>query len=259
MRWGLLILSLLVLASCRGPKGVIIGSGKADAGLAIKSIVAAHRAATPNFTTMASRVKVMYEDEKQNQSITVSLRMKKDETIWIKASILGITLAKALITPQRVSYYETLGNSYFDGNFQLLSDWLGTELDFEKTQAILLGQSIFGLDQNTYSSTVSRNRYKLEPKNQPENFIHSLLLNPDNFKVNSGRVSQPDDERSLSIKYGDYQMLEGSFYPSEIEINSLDGNSKTDIVVNYKKIDLNVSVSFPFNIPEGYDQIQLNK
>ncbi|MEL6810651.1 MAG: DUF4292 domain-containing protein [Bacteroidota bacterium] len=253
-----IILLLLIAVSCKGPSAVV-GSDNAKSGMAMKSIISAHRAATPKFSTLSSRVKVVYEDAKQRQSITVSLRMEKDEKIWVKASVLGITLAKALITQDRVSYYETLGNSYFDGDFALLSDWLGTELDFEKTQAILLGQSIFGIDNNNYGTTVSNNKYKIEPKQQPNNFVHSLLLNPSNFKVDSGTVSQPRDGRELSIEYGAYQELKGSFYPSEIHIESLEGEEKTQIAVNYRKIDLDVSVSFPFRIPEGYEEIQLSK
>jgi len=237
----------------------VFGSNNANPGLALKSIINAHRAATPKFSTMASRIKVAYEDDKQRQNITVSLRIQKDEKIWMKASILGITMAKALITQDRVSYYETISNTYFDGDITLISNWLGTDLNFEKTQAILLGQSIFGLDNATYTASVSENRYKLEPLRQPANFIHSLLLNPNNFKVNSGTVFQPTDDRQLLIAYGDYQELEGSFYPSVIKINSMEGDSRTNIAVNYRKINLNVSVSFPFEIPKGYEEIQLSK
>lgn len=248
----------LVLVSCKGTSGVIGGSGTADSGLAIKSIISAHKAANPNFKTLASRVKVAYENDKQSQSITVSLRIEKDAKIWIKASVLGITLAKALVTPNRVSYYETLGNTYFDGDFSLLSDWLGTELNFEKTQAILLGQSIFELDSKSYVSKVTNNAYKLEPKIQPANFLHTVMLNPENFKVNSGSVTQSLDNRSFSIWYGAYQQLEGSSYPTEIQINSKDGNTNTQIEVIYRNIDLNVAVSFPFEIPEDYEEIQLD-
>jgi len=260
MRGKLLLIMVfgILLVSCTGSR-TVIGTNKVNLGLTLNSIINAHRAATPKFSTLASRIKVAYEDDKQRQNITVSLRMQKDEKIWMKASVLGITLAKVLITQDRVSYYETISNTYFDGDFALISDWLGTDLNFEKTQAILLGQSIFRLDNATYISSVSENRYKLEPRQQPDNFIHSLLLNPNNFKVNSGIVFQPIDNRKLSIAYGDYRELEGSFYPSVIQINSVEGDSRTKIAMNYRKINLNVSVSFPFEIPKGYEEIQLSK
>jgi hypothetical protein len=254
----LLLGILLVFSGCKGGK-TIVGGASANNALTIANIIATHNAASPKFKTLASRVHVMYQDEKKEQSITVSLRMEKDKIIWIKASLLGITLAKAMITPDKVSYYETISNTYFDGDFALLSDWLGTDLDFEKTQAILLGQSIFSLDKGSYVSMVSNNKYQLEPKRQPQNFIHSLLLNPDNFKVDSGSLSQPNEGRVLSLRYGSYQELDGSSYPSEIFIKSSEGNQNTAIEVTYKKIDLNVSVSFAFRIPDGYEKIKLSK
>ncbi|MBL4663698.1 MAG: DUF4292 domain-containing protein [Flavobacteriaceae bacterium] len=253
-----ILVTLMLFSACGGGKAVV-GGVRADRALNISSIIATHRAASPNFNTLASRVQVVYKDDKREHSITVSLRIKKDETIWIKASLLGITLAKVLITPDQVSYYETISNTFFDGDFTLLSEWLGTELDFEKTQSILLGQSIFGLDKSDYTSLVTENKYQLEPKRQPNNFIHSLLLNPENFKVFSGSLSQPNDGRLLSLRYGEYQEIDGGYYPKEIFIKSSEGGSNTEIDVKYKKIDLNVSVNFKFKIPEGYEEIQLSK
>lgn len=254
----ILMILLVFLAGCRGGRTVTGGAG-ANSALSIANIIATHQAASPKFKTMASRVQVVYQDEKKEQSITVSLRMEKDKTIWIRASLLGITLAKVLITPEQVSYYETISNTYFDGDFELLSDWLGTELDFQKTQAILLGQSIFRLDKRDYVSLIANNKYQLEPRRQPKNFIHSILLNPDNFKVYSGSLTQPNDSRELSLRYGHYQMLDGGHYPSEIFIRSSEAGSITAIDVKYKKIDLDVNVNFAFKIPEGYEEIQLNR
>ncbi len=253
----LLVLPLL-FGSCRGVK-TITGSDTANSALLAKDIIAAHNLASPDFTTMAGRIKVKYEDEKKVQSITVSLRMEKDKKIWIKASILGITLAKVYITKDRVSYYETISNSYFDGDFTLLSEWLGTEVDFDKTQAILLGQTMFSMAGNDYSSKVVNNKYKLQPKHPLDDFIYSLILNPDNFKAASASVAQPGNNRLLTVHYGPYQKLKGSFYPSEVTINTSEGDSRTRIDVTYRKIDLDVSISFPFSIPEGYEQIDLGR
>ncbi len=254
----LLFVSLaFVLYGCKGTKSVI--EGEANTNLSMLKVMSLHNAASPKFNTLASRVQVVYEDDDKQQSITVSLRMEKDKTIWIKASVLGITLAKAIITPDRVSYYETISNTYFDGDFSLLSDWLSTDLDFEKTQAILLGQSIFSLDDSKYKVDVVSNQYKIQPKKQPFNFIHSLFLNPTSYKVISGSVSQPNDNRLMSIRYGEYQFVEGSYYPTDILIDASEKDEKTKISVTYKNIDVNAPVSFPFEIPQGYEQIRLSK
>ncbi len=244
---------LLVLASCGGAKNITdIENASA------KEVISAHKAAAPEFKTLASRVQLVYETDKKLQSITVSLRMEKDKNIWIKASILGITIAKVLITPTSVSYYETIGSTYFEGDFALLGEWIGTPINFQQAQSMLLGQSIFTINPTEYKSEVFQKKFKIQPKQQPQNFIHSLFLNPENFKIASETLSQPKDERLLSIRYGDYQKIEGQYYPSTILIDTSEKGSKTKIEINYKKIDVNVDVSFPFEIPQGYEEIQLN-
>ena len=247
------ILLLLVLSSCGGAKNI---SNIENA--SAKEIIAAHNAAAPDFKTLAGRVQLVYETDEKLQSITVSLRMEKDKRIWVKASILGITISKVLITPTSVSYYETVGNTYFEGDFALLGEWIGTPINFQQAQNLLLGQSIFTLNPSEYKSEVFQNKFKMQPKQQPQDFIHSLFLNPENFKIALETLSQPNADRLLSIRYGDYQEIGGQYFPSIISIDTSEKGSKTKIEMNFKKIDLNADVSFPFEIPQGYEEIQLN-
>ncbi len=245
-----------LLFSCGGGK-VVNESNQANNSLSSKSIIITHLAASPEFSTLAARMQVVYENGDDLKSLTVSLRMEKNKKIWIKASILGITLAKVLITPGSVRFYENISNTYFDGDFSLLSDWLGTEIDFQKAQAILLGQSIFDLGAK-HKSTVIVNKYKLQPKTQMNNFIYSLFLNPENFKISSETVSQPNDQRMFTVNYGKYQKIEGGHYPSQIRILAIQKGAETKIAVNYKKIDHNAPIRFPFTIPRSYEKIELN-
>jgi hypothetical protein len=54
-------------------------------------------------------------------------------------------MAKASITPTSVSYYGT----YFEGDFSALSQWLGTDLDYNKIQNMLLGEPLIYQKGNT--------------------------------------------------------------------------------------------------------------
>ena len=222
-----------------------------------KNLIAFHNAANPQFETLAARVQLAYETEEKSQRIVVSLRMEKDKIIWVKASFLGITIAKVLITPERVEYYETVGKTYFEGDFALLGEWLGTPIDFQQAQNLLLGQSIFDLENSNYTSEIFQYNYKVQPKRQPQNFIHSLFLNPENFKVVLETLSQPDQNRILNVRYGDYQIVDGQYFPQTISIVTSEGQSQTKIELEYRKIDLNVGIGFPFDIPAGYERIQL--
>ena len=247
-----IICILILLSSCRGTKTTI---GKSN--VSVNDIIKNHNATAPNFTTLAGRVQVVYEDDKKKQTITASVRIEKDKTIWIKASILGITLAKVLITPDGVSYYESISKTYFEGNYSFLSDLLGIEINFNKAQDILLGQSIVPLDSSNYKAELIIDELKLRPKQETNNFMHTVLLNTNNYRLSSESLSQPEDNRILNIRYENYQLIEEQYYPSIIDINALEKGSKTTIGLKFRKIDLNVNVSFPFKVPNGYKEIQL--
>lgn len=258
-----LVALLLLTLGCGSTKS-IEGSVIADKNLSAKALLNAHKAASQDFNTLAARMQVRYEAPQQSQSITTSLRIKKDAIIWIKASILGVTLAKFLITPERVKFYETLSNSYFEGDFSLISDLLGTQINFDQVQRLLLGQSILDVKPNTVSTSPvlvdasQASKYQISPKKQNLNYMLSMLFNPDNFMVHQEQISQPQAQRNLLVQYGPYQKIEDDYYPTQLGILALDGQQKTSIFIRYKKIDLNVSVGFPFNIPKGYTQRSFN-
>src|SRR5690606_19315488 len=110
--------------------------------------------------------------------------------IWLSAQLLGIPLAKALITRDRVSYFEKIGGTYFDGDYSLISQWLGTPLDFDKLQNLLLGQTIYDLREDRYMLTESTRGYQLVPSNEAEAIKKMFLLDPQNFKATAQQLSQ---------------------------------------------------------------------
>lgn len=250
------IVILTSLSSCGGLK-TVTGSSKPNKNLNATQLLLAHNEAAQKFTTLAARLQVKYQTDDESKSVTVSLRMEKDKKIWVKASILGVTIAKVFITPDRVQYYETLSKTYFDGDFKLLSTWLGTALDFKQAQNLLLGQAIFNLDI-PYDIAIFENKYKLEPKQPINNFAYTILINPSNFKVNYESLSQPWDNRMFSVFYEPYTKIGNSYFPSKIKITSTEEDTHTNLVLTYKKIDVNASVGFPFSIPNDYEEIQLN-
>ena len=255
-----ILVALLFLTLGCGSIKSIEGSVIADKNLSAKALLNAHKVASQEFNTLAARMQVKYQTPQQSQSITTSLRIQKDAVIWIKASILGVTLSKILLTPEKVTLYETIGNSYFEGDFSLISDLLGTQINFDQVQRLLLGQSILNIRPKTVNispvlvGTPQTSKYRISPKKQNLNYMLFMLLNPDNFMVHQAQISQPDAKKNLLVQYGPYQKIENDYYPTQLGMLAQDGLEQTRIFIRYKKIDLNVSVGFPFNIPKGYTQ-----
>ncbi len=229
-----------------------------DASMNAKSLIDLHQAKEPVFKTLVSRMQVQYDDGEKSQSVTISLRIQKDETIWVSASILGITLSKMLITKDHVRYYETIGKTYFDGDFRLLSQWLGVTINYEMAQNILLGQAIFDLTTSKYTASVFGSNYRLTPEKQSQILKHIFLIQPDTYKIASQQIMQPAEQRIMTVDYDSYQVVEKQFFPKTIKITAIELEKQTRITLDYRNIDINAQVSFPFKIPNGYEEIRLD-
>ncbi len=240
--------------SCKSKK--IMAEGSLDASLSAKTIIRSHYQNELDFKTISGKMKIDYSDGESSQSVSVSLRIKKDEAIWMSAP-LGIV--KAYITPDRVSYYNKLENEYFDGNFSYLSNLLGTEIDFEKMQNLLLGQALFDLREERYEASISGENYRLEPDKALELFNYWLQIEPKNFKIASQRLSQPFKNRMLDIQYKNYQKIHKWILPNEIVVLATEETRANTIQIEYRNMEFDEAVSFPYSIPKGYKEIVLTK
>lgn len=247
----LLLFILLFIASCGSRKKTTTLPAE-DA--AVAAVVANHYANEADFNTLQGRLRVQYQSEERTQAVTVSFRMKKNDTIWMSGQLLGIPLARVLITQERVMFYEKISGQYFDGDFSLLSDLLGTPLDFEKVQNLLLGQTIYDLREERYKLTESGQGYQLVP--ETAGFIKKLfLLDAGHYKTKAQQIAQESAMRSATVTYPEYQRVQGQVLPKEIRIIASEGTTNTQIDMQFRSVELNVPVSFPFSIPSGYDEI----
>ncbi|CAN5350695.1 DUF4292 domain-containing protein [soil metagenome] len=221
-------------------------------------VIATHYQNEAQFKTMSSRMRLTYQDADRSQSLTVSFRMEKDKTIWMSAQVLGIPLAKALITRDRVSYFERINSTYFDGDYSLLSQWLGTPLDFDKLQNLLLGQTIYDLREDKYVLTESTRGYQLVPSNANDLIKKMFLLDPQNFKATAQQLAQERENRNVTVTYSKYQRVSGQTIPEDIRIVANQAGEGTIIEISLRSITFNEAVSFPFDIPSGYEEIVIN-
>ncbi|WP_430908578.1 DUF4292 domain-containing protein [Maribacter sp. 2-571] len=247
----LLLFSLMIMA-CKS--GRIATDGTVDSRLTAKTIIKEHYQNQLDFKTLKGKIKIEYSEGGSSQGLSVSLRMEKDKAIWISAP-LGIV--KAYITPGRVSFYNKLQNEYFDGDFSYLSKILGTELDFEQVQNLLLGQAILNLKAEKYAIRTTGDTYELKPKKPLELFKILFQIEPKNFKIATQQISQPLERRLLQVNYTNYQKIEKWILPDQIAIAAIEGNTRNTIDIEYRNIEFDQALNFPYKIPKGFDEIIL--
>ena len=176
---------LFFLIGCKSKQTVAIAA--ANENTAVKKIISGHYQNKHDFSTLNIRANAKYQDEKQSHSMNADIRIKKDEIIWINIKFFGIPMAKAMITPTKVSYYEKINNTFFEGDFSLLSNWLGTDLDFDKVQNLLTGKALDDLHKLKYLVSIINKMYKLED-NSDINNSKSFFFEADNFLIKQQEI-----------------------------------------------------------------------
>jgi hypothetical protein len=155
-----------------------------------------------------------------------------------------------------VKYYEKINGTYFEGNYQALSQWLGTDLDFDKIQNMLLGQPIDDLTKENYNLEVGDKFYKLN--SIANNTEKSFFFESEHFLLKKLEINQPTKERTFEVNYPNSQDFASAILPSILYINAVQKKAKTEILIDYNSITFNEDLSFPYSVPDGYDRIFIN-
>lgn len=245
------LLAVVLFASCKSTKS--IAAGELDNALSSKKIIQNHYQNELDFETLSGKLKIDYSDGENIQGVSVSFRMKKDKVIWISAP-LG--MVKAHITPEKVSFYNRLENEYFDGDYGYLSNILGTEVDFQILQNLLIGNAVLDLREDKYALSITDGKYNLKPKKQRELYKILFFLEPKNFKISQQQISQPLENRFLKMDYS-YQEVTNKVIPNKVDIEAISDDIINKIELEYRGMEFGRKLNFPYKIPKGFKEIVL--
>ncbi len=217
---------------------------------AINDIATAHYNLFEDFNTLKITGNVDYEDQNGSYSPTAEILIEKGKQILISIKYFGVSGAKVYLTPERASYYEILGSTYYDGDYQFISKLLGTTVSYENVENLLLGKAFYDLNEYDYTK---ENKDQLALKlNQ---FLVKLMLGNRN-EILSTEVTQDKKSDKFVLSYPSYQMNSNLFLPKEININAVQKNN-IRIKIDYRKINVNPLLDFRYKIPNNSKEIKI--
>ena len=245
---------ILFLVGCKSKQTV--ATANASANKEVSQIIKGHYANQYDFKTLNIRANAKYDDAKQSHSLNADIRIKKDEIIWINIKFFGIPMAKALITPKKVSYYEKINGTYFEGDFSMLSNWLGTDLNFQKVQNLFLGRAIDDLTKDKWIAEITEKLFRLsKPTNS--DISKDFYFEAANYLLKKETISQESKNRMLVIEYPSHQEVNKMFLPNKININAVQKDN-VSIAIEYKNTTFNENLSYSYSIPNDYKAIEID-
>lgn len=205
-----------------------------------------------DFNTFSAKVKVEFTGaDGKKPDITAFIRIRKDSAIWVNATaILGIEVFRLLVTPDSVKLLNKLDKVVQLRSVSYLQELAKIPFTFKELQALLIGNPVF-LDSNIVSYRKDEKTISL--LSSSEIFKHLLTVSNDDYRLLHSKLDDADAlrNRTCNISYGDYVNKNGLLFPTSRSITVVE-KTKVDIGLQFKQVDFNLDLTFPFNIPRNY-------
>jgi hypothetical protein len=248
-----LLIFTVIFVSCKTKTYMIDASAVAKE-MSAKKVARKHVSVNLDKKTLEAKMKVNFNNGKTKQRISVTMRIRKDEVIWLKGTKF-LSIFKAKITPTKVRYYSPLAKHYFEGDFSMIKKLLGVEINFEQLQNLFLGQALQNVKEEKQDILIQNNSYVLSPEKQVELFDIFFTVNPSHFKLDSQSIVNTLKNQRLDVMYPSYNLIEDVVFPSEINIKATQAKKFTNIDFLVKSVSFNTDIDVSFLIPNGYKQL----
>jgi hypothetical protein len=242
------IIIIVLLYGCGPGKNLTSTVGEIPE-MRTKQILKKHIKQHAKFNTLQCKLKIELFQNSKAQSNTVTLRMDRGKTIWINAFL---NMIRIKITPDRVQMYNKIDKTYFDGDFSLIKQLLGIDLDFSNLENLLLGDTFFKHNSSSLNQVKDNSGYTLKPYKLDPTLNVLYRINPFYFKMKTQEISHLKEEIRLKVNYDDFQEINQQLIPSKMAITINEKQNNTFIRLNLKSVSLNQSIRFPFKLPKGY-------
>lgn len=214
-----------------------------------------------NFYSARFSGTAFYENSSYN--ISGNIRIHKDKAIFVSVTpLLGIEVARALITPDTVKFLNRLQSSYFIGDMGFINSMLGTELDFYMLQALLTANDFEHFTSDNFRVSNDRDMLLLSsPGRRPRErrtapaLEHNLWLDPETFRIRQTVIFDPAARRSIRADYKSFERLDGQLLPNDLSITFTEPGGRAELSYRLNRSSLGEPQQITFSIPERYKPI----
>jgi hypothetical protein len=259
----ILISAITLLASCRSTRNIQTAIAKKDT---VETVTEPNKIDTAqlirealnklgenkvDFTTFTAKVDVDYRGgDDKHYDVNATIRMHKDSLIWASVNaVLGIEAMRVLITKDSVFLLDKLNKTFTARSVDYLQEVTSLPLSLSTLQNLLMGSPVFIDSVVTYTN----DNAIVTLLSIGSSFKNLVTINAANNTLVHSKLDDVDITRSRTadLSYDDYDTKKGKLFSTKRRISIAEKN-KLDISLNFKQVEFNEEVSFPFSIPKNY-------
>lgn len=205
-----------------------------------------------NFNTFSGKVKVEYEDDKENlPDFTAFIRMQKDSVIWIRIEALfGIEAFRVLINTDSVYVLDKFKKRAMVRSLDYFEEITQLPIDFTTLQDLIVGNPVFFGDNIT---AIQKNERLTSLLHIGELFKHLVSMDNNTFRMMHSKLDDVDvnRNRTADLSYADYEEKNNIAFATERNIVIAE-KTRVEIKMHFKQFQFNEMLNYPFSIPAGY-------
>ncbi len=239
-----LVISLYFISCKTSERAIRNNDGGNDV---VKQLVSQHF----NFEWFSAKAKLDFEDKSGSTSSTANFRCQKDKVIWISFSLFGIEGGRALITPDTLKILDRINKQYRIEPFSFIKNFVPYDIDFTTLQDLVAGNVIFFNKENAVSKKTEEG-YIINSTKDP--FNNETVLDLETMLIKSMKVRDTEMNRDFNISFADYRLVDEQPF-SFMRTIELKAGENVNISLEFDKVVLNDSLSFPFSVSEKYERI----
>ncbi len=251
------------LTAC-GPIKEAVTPGVREPALPLAATLQAMKDSETHFDFFATRFSGVATVDNSSYNISGNIRIRKDSAIFVSVSpLLGIEMARILITPEKVGIINRLEGTYFEGDMAYVNSILNTQLDFHMLQSMLVGNDFEHFNRDNFrASTVEdrlllqdTERYPLTGSAMGQSFQQNLWLHPDTHRITENLLYDPNTLRSMRTRYGSFKQVNGQDVPGELWVTLAEPGARAEISIRYTRTSIDEPASMHFSVPDRYRRL----
>ena len=253
----LIVLSVAALYSCKAKKQLVTRTADSSATAPAKTVnpvmakIDAVKAKQTAFTTFSGRAKTKLTIDGKSNDVTLNIRIQKDKKIWVSiTALLGLEVARALITPDSIQVVNKFQSVYIKKPFSFIYNYASRQVNYQTVEALLVGNAINELLNENGQLQQGANGNTTITGNL-QGLIYNLLIGPDQ-KVTQTSLTNAAARQSLRVGNSQFIEADNRIIPSHISITSAVSNKNIQAELEYNRTEFNRPLDFPFSIPGGF-------
>lgn len=198
-------------------------------------------------TYFSSKIRILFNQER----FTASLRMKKNEVIWIRfTGLLGLEGARLKIYPTHFELIDHINRKYYKQPLSELKQFLPIDADFALLQNIIWGNF---LEKNISKQNIQTDSSYYQSKSQHKSYTAEYFFTAQG-KLAQANINYKQPPTHLQLSYHKFEKVDNQDFALIRKFKLQQQDKKNNVNLKFYKYKKEKKLDFPFQIPKNYTQ-----